>query len=326
MTTAQQLAPGTYEIAIERVEVGPRLRVHSDASDLRESMALHGLIHPITVTTSGRLVAGAHRLQCARDLGWSSIRAEVRDLDDLHAELVEIDENLCSHKLTIIESGQHLERRKEILRQLGLMAKTGDNQHSGGDTVSPPRTTVKALAHDADVSERTAQRHMATVRSIDRDALEMAKPTALAASQKELDALARLRDAREQRMTVDLIAQGQARTVRDAQYILHPETAPLPVDPATDALNREAAEHIGKIEAAIVLRLTEANPDTRTRPGRDDAPREALLAIPRVSMNFSNALRENDAPAFDGLRELLQDLCRAAWSDENLRQKWVNLP
>ena len=61
---------------------------------LADSISKVGLINPITVDQEYTLIAGLHRLEAARRLGWTEIECNVSDLDGLLAELAEIDENL----------------------------------------------------------------------------------------------------------------------------------------------------------------------------------------------------------------------------------------
>lgn len=323
-TAATRLSPGIYEVSIEQITVGPRLRVSSDASDLRESMRRSGLLHPITITTTGRLIAGAHRLKSAKELGWVSVRCDVRDLDDTEAELVEIDENLCHHVLTITESGQHLLRRGELLRQLGLRAEPGDNQHAGGDTVTPPpaKVTTSQLAGDAGISERTAQRHMALVGRIAPDVIEMVKPTPIANSGKDLDELGRLPEV-EQRAVMEVIGRREAVSVAQAQRVLHPELTPEPVDPATDALNREASQHMRMVDAVLTVTLKVPSAKERTRGDKTGQKREAEDA----EHYFDLQLSEDDIrPEITGLAELLKQLSAKAWNSKELRADWENVP
>src|SRR5262249_32275699 len=73
-------------------------------SKLAESMSAIGLKTPITIRevnrdrtdaiTGASLIAGAHRLEAARSLGWSEIDAFVLDGDEVEARLWEIAENL----------------------------------------------------------------------------------------------------------------------------------------------------------------------------------------------------------------------------------------
>src|SRR5664280_3048524 len=68
-------------LRIDQIEVGFRYR--KDLGDLRalaDSIAEVGLLHPVVVTSSGRLIAGQRRLQACRQLGWTEIPMTVVDL------------------------------------------------------------------------------------------------------------------------------------------------------------------------------------------------------------------------------------------------------
>ena len=78
--------------------------------------------------------------------------------DDLLAELVGIDENLIREDLSVLEKGVQLARRNELLEALGMRAKVGDNQYSGGPaTVAGPPKATADIVEEMGVSERTAQ-------------------------------------------------------------------------------------------------------------------------------------------------------------------------
>ncbi|WP_456320441.1 hypothetical protein [Sphingobium chungbukense] len=61
------------------------------------------------------LVAGYHRLEAARILGWEKIDAIDADDDDLSAELWEIAENLHRHDLSKEQRDEHIRRYAELL-------------------------------------------------------------------------------------------------------------------------------------------------------------------------------------------------------------------
>ncbi len=64
----------TIEIAISKIVVGERKRQLGEVSNLMTSIEQVGLIYPLTVTRKGkRLVAGLHRLEALRALGWKKI-------------------------------------------------------------------------------------------------------------------------------------------------------------------------------------------------------------------------------------------------------------
>lgn len=65
-------------------------------NDLAASIAQHGLVQPITVRPYGsgyQLVAGERRWRAVQQLGWPTIAAHVRQLDDAAAHAVMLAEN-----------------------------------------------------------------------------------------------------------------------------------------------------------------------------------------------------------------------------------------
>ena len=71
-------------VPIDNIVVGKRLREPCPVAvaTLAESMASVGLLAPIVITVTHRLVAGAHRLAAARSLGWKTIAAQVVEMDE----------------------------------------------------------------------------------------------------------------------------------------------------------------------------------------------------------------------------------------------------
>lgn len=91
---------------------------------LAESIKEVGLLNPITVypreiVRNGQavdgygLVAGAHRLEACKSLGWQEIPAVVSDLGEQERTIAECDENLCGPVLTASERAMFTARRKE---------------------------------------------------------------------------------------------------------------------------------------------------------------------------------------------------------------------
>lgn len=163
--------PAVRLIAVADVVVAGNRRPLRDLAPLMQSIERVGLLNPITVTDDLGLVAGYHRLEACRRLGLTEIAANLVTLDLLDRELAEIDENLVRHELTVIEQGEQLARREEILRLRGQRAAPGWNGNQwtlGGETVSPPMfpddaparpapKTTATVAREAGFSERSAQ-------------------------------------------------------------------------------------------------------------------------------------------------------------------------
>ena len=85
---------------------------------LADSISKVGLLNPITVNQEYTLIAGLHRLEAAKRLGWTEIKCTVSNLEGLQAELAEIDENFVRKDLSDDEFRELLLRRKEIYESL----------------------------------------------------------------------------------------------------------------------------------------------------------------------------------------------------------------
>ena len=125
--------PLVTEIPLDRIKVSTRLRAtdKSKVTDIAESVEGVGLLHPISVSKKGEwfhLLDGMHRVESFRKLQRETIPATIRDADPLIEELIEVEGNLCSAKLTAIDEARFIVRWEEILSQLGRRAKQGDNR------------------------------------------------------------------------------------------------------------------------------------------------------------------------------------------------------
>ena len=128
-------------IKINDVVISSRKRKLNEdkVKELAESMNLLGQLEPITITKDNVLIAGWHRLEAAKLLGWDEIKAEVFEGNEIECELAEIDENLMRNDLTVLEQGEHLARRQELIGW-----KNGMNQYSlGSATIADPKTMME---------------------------------------------------------------------------------------------------------------------------------------------------------------------------------------
>ena len=167
------------------------------------SLAEIGLINPVTLNKELRLITGYHRLEAAKALGWEQIDARVLELDDLEAELLEIDENLRRYDLTAWEQSQHIERREVLLKRKGERATPRDNHRKDAPATVTGAKTTADLAAEAGMSKRTYARRAAVGRDIapaTADILNAITDLAtcdLPDSPKQLEYLAKLEAAHE---------------------------------------------------------------------------------------------------------------------------------
>jgi hypothetical protein len=69
------------EILIQEIDIGDRIRKDvGDVSDLAISIKNNGLIHPISVTKNGKLVAGRRRIETFKKLGLEEIPFTITDI------------------------------------------------------------------------------------------------------------------------------------------------------------------------------------------------------------------------------------------------------
>jgi len=101
-----------------KINSGRRSTDQQNVEELARSIKAVGLMNPVTVTQDNTLIAGLHRLEAAKLLGWTEIECTVSDAEGIQAELAEIDENIVRAKLSRYELGEQLLRRKEIYETL----------------------------------------------------------------------------------------------------------------------------------------------------------------------------------------------------------------
>jgi hypothetical protein len=209
--------PRTKRLRVEDIEVGDRLRLldPEQVKVLAESMLDLGLLHPISVasTDSGAqatLVAGLHRLEAAKKLGWIEIDCLVLDgLDELERQLWEIDENLARSELTELEFAEHHHRRKEILVARGqVRAHGGDRRSSRQD--ADLKSYAEVAGEKFGVHEDTIRRHARRAERIAPDVRDEIRGTDIATSGAELDALGQLQPEVQRALVHDWKKAGEA--------------------------------------------------------------------------------------------------------------------
>lgn len=168
------------KVDVELVRVGERHRpVNAAAVDrLAESMRQIGLRQPITIRVVDEymepdgeiiegvavLVTGRHRLEAARQLGWSHIDAIDADDTDMSAEMWEIAENLHRLDLTKEQRDEHIRRYADLLearKELDLIvpqnaAKLKSERNPKG--AGRPQGIPRQIAEETGLSVDTVRR------------------------------------------------------------------------------------------------------------------------------------------------------------------------
>ncbi len=139
------------QIPVKSVKVGDRLRTLDDlkVDELMSSYQTLGVINPISVDPDLTLIAGAHRLKAAKNLGWKTIEAKIFSDDDLQRELIEIDENLIRNELCYIGTAEHILERERILESLGKRRQRGSNRYSNDKELETTEDLARRIGTSA---------------------------------------------------------------------------------------------------------------------------------------------------------------------------------
>lgn len=108
------------------------------------------------------LIAGGHRLEAAKRLGWEVIPARVWECSDAWARLMEVDDNLAGAELSPLDTAVFLVERKRLYEELHPETKAGvagaaSRWENANDTMS----FASATAEKFGVNKRTIERLIA---------------------------------------------------------------------------------------------------------------------------------------------------------------------
>jgi len=131
-------------IPLDQIEIGKRVRPSTDAKvaalagSIREGwdagIGNEGLRLPIEVRKGEEkgayiLISGLNRLRAVQSLERTEIAAFVVDVDDMRAELMELEENLVRADLTALDRAYFVKRFREIFEaEHGEIAQGGDRK------------------------------------------------------------------------------------------------------------------------------------------------------------------------------------------------------
>jgi ParB-like chromosome segregation protein Spo0J len=162
---------------------------------LMDSMKRIGLKTPITLraTDDGNLllVAGRHRLEAARRLGWEEIQACITsDWSEDEARMWEISENLARAELTALERDEHV---AEWIRLAGKPAQVAPVSKGGRGNEGGVRAAARDLGIDRDDARRATK-----VASLSDEAKQAAREAGLDDNRSALLEASRKQTPREQ--------------------------------------------------------------------------------------------------------------------------------
>ncbi len=175
------------------------------------------------------LIYGRHRLLAMQSLGHEVIECEVYEVDELRAELMEIDENLARSELSPAEEAAHIARRKAIYEELNPETKHGGNQAPSGKFFHTDKASfVQETASASGKTDRAIRMAAARGRDLGDD-IQRIVGTSLDKG-VEMDALAKLPE-KERENLISRAEAGEKVSARPA-----PENKPITADKALEII------------------------------------------------------------------------------------------
>jgi ParB family transcriptional regulator, chromosome partitioning protein len=221
--------PRRFMVALDAIDVGERLRpIDRDyVQALAASFSEQGQIQPIRVRPAAdggnrlQLVAGGHRVEAARLLGWTDIEATLRDLTDDEARIEEIDENVFRQELSALDLAVSLSERKRLYEAAHPEAAHGKAKKPKTEkgkvaNLSTFASFSKDAARKTGLSERSVRRHVELVKALGPGTIAVLRATPLADNAAQLKALAGTRRQEREAIMAALVA-GKASNVARAR-------------------------------------------------------------------------------------------------------------
>ncbi len=239
-------------VPISEITVNPERReARTEAvRELADSISELGLLNPITVDCGHTLIAGLHRLEAAKLLGWTEIECTVSGLEGLQAGLAEIDENFVRKDLSDGEFRELLLRRKEIYESLHPETKHGGDRSK---RTKCPFGTAKSFADNTaekwGVDPRTVRREIQTAKNLTPEAKEIIRDAKV--TKKDALNLSRLAPEQQREAASQLVA-GDIHSVDEYQPPpAEPEPEPPPEVPLPTVPYASSGRHYASFEESV---------------------------------------------------------------------------
>ena len=238
-------------IKISDIKINPGRREAEPRAveELAKSISAVGLMNPVTLDQNNTLIAGLHRLEAAKLLGWTEIECTAMGMDDVQAELAEIDENIVRTRLNRQELCEQLLRRKEIYETLHPETRHGMRNGQTAKNANLATLETKSFAEDTaektGMSKRAVSRLLQIANNLTRDARRiveahsMTQDTALKLSRLHYD---------EQVEAATMLAEGTMQSVEQYQEYQRERrkaialSRPLSDEPPVDTRTEEEKE------------------------------------------------------------------------------------
>ncbi len=277
------------------VNAGRREADPEAVQKLADSISKVGLLNPITVDQEYTLIAGLHRLEAAKRLGWTAIKCTVSNLEGLQAELAEIDENFVRKDLSDDEFRELLLRRKEIYESLHPETRHGGDRKSekikgAKCALGSAPSFIEDTAEKLNVHPATVRREIQTAKNLTPEAKEIIKGSKV--SKTDALRLSRLAPEQQREAATQLVA-GEIHSVD--KYCPAPAAAQDAIPPSAP----QASEGYYPTIKDSVADLKNPDKDRRCTPD------SFLVTFSYFLQQFCHSMEGYTGPEYDGVLPVL---------------------
>ncbi|PTW99139.1 ParB/RepB/Spo0J family partition protein [Pararhodobacter aggregans] len=234
-------------VKVEEIDTKGRLRPVSEAgvaalmASIDETGVMKDAIH-VRQKKNGTLalIAGGHRLEAAKRLGWAEIEAKVwTDVTDDWSRLMEIDDNIAGAELNPLDTALFLAERKRVYEKLHPEAKRGvagaAARWDATDTMSVA-SFADATAEKFGLSQRHIFRLIAAGTRLDARDVALLRKAPRPITLKDLAEIAKISQPTDRYEVVEALAEGRAKSAAEARRaIAASEGSAAPVEDPVEA-------------------------------------------------------------------------------------------
>ncbi len=217
-------------VKVAEIDARSRLRPVSEAgvasliASVTETGVMKDAIH-VRKKKDGSLVliAGAHRLEMARRLGWTEIEAKLwADVTDDWARLMEIDDNLAGAEMNALDTAVFLAERKAVYEKLHPETRADafkGNQYTGkvAADIMSVATFAASTAEKFGLTDRHVRRLIAVGAALHPSEVQQLREAEKPVKLADLQALAKVGNAVERQRVVEMFAAGEAKNIPAAR-------------------------------------------------------------------------------------------------------------
>lgn len=239
----------TDRVAVAEVIARDRLRPVSEAAvesliaSIGELGVMKDPVHIRKLKDSKLvLIAGAHRMEAARRMGWETVPAKIwTNVTDDWSRLMEIDDNIAGAELNALDTAVFLATRKEVYERLHPETKAGVAGAAARWHANDIVSFASATAEKFSLSRRQVERLVAAGAKLDPRDRQLLRAAPRPVSLKDLTEIAKIGSPTERYDVVEALSEGRAKTAAEARkaYAARERGIELPVkDPVDAAWNK----------------------------------------------------------------------------------------